>query len=110
MAEAGKGITARRLARMRGTLARRQPGLTVVLENVHDPHNVSAILRSCDAVGAVAAHLVYTVEELPEINNVVSASAHRWLDVETHPTIIDCYATLRSAGFRIYTTTLRDTS
>ena len=80
-----KGITPRRLARLRGTLARRQPDLAVVVENVHDPHNVSAMLRSCDAVGADGAHLVYTDEELPEINRVVSASAQRWLDCASTP-------------------------
>jgi tRNA (guanosine-2'-O-)-methyltransferase len=101
-----KGITPRRLARMQATLARRQPDLTVVIENVHDPHNVSAMLRSCDAVGATGAHLVYTEEELPEINRVVSASAQRWLDLPRHDSIADCYATLRAQGLAIYATHL----
>lgn len=101
-----KGITPRRLARLRATLARRQPDLTVVIENVHDPHNVSAILRSCDAVGATGAHLVYTDEELPEINRVVSASAQRWLERWEHADIAACYAALRARGLAIYATHL----
>jgi tRNA (guanosine-2'-O-)-methyltransferase len=101
-----KGITPRRLARLRGTLARRQPDLTVVIENVHDPHNVSAMLRSCDAVGADGAHLVYTDEELPEINRVVSASAQRWLELRQHANIEACYAALRAGGLTIYATHL----
>jgi tRNA (guanosine-2'-O-)-methyltransferase len=101
-----KGITPRRLARLRGTLARRQPDLAVVVENVHDAHNVSAMLRSCDAVGADGAHLVYTDEELPEINRVVSASAQRWLELRQHASIAECYAALRAQGLTIYATHL----
>jgi tRNA (guanosine-2'-O-)-methyltransferase len=106
----GRPITQRRLARMRGTLARRQPDLTVVIENVHDPHNVSAMLRSCDAVGAGGAHLVYDTVDAPVVHGGVSASAQRWLDLVQHDTISDCYATLRDQGFAIYATTLGDAS
>lgn len=103
---AGKSITARRLARMRGTLLRRQPGLAVVMENIGDAHNVSAMLRSCDAVGAADAHMVYTIEEQPEISGGVAASAQRWLDLHSHDSVESCYAILRDAGFTIYATTL----
>lgn len=101
-------ITERRLARMRGVLARRQPGLAVVLENVHDPHNVSAVLRSCDAVGAMSAHLVYSVEEQPIIHGGVAASAHRWIEIFEHDSIEACYRQLRDEGFAIYVTRLSD--
>ena len=103
---ASKGITPRRLARLRGTLARRQPDLAIVVEDVHDPHNVSAMLRSCDAVGVGGVHLVYTAEELPEINRVVSASAQRWLALRQHADISVCYAALRAQGLTIYATQL----
>lgn len=95
---------------MRGTLARRQPDLAIVIENVHDPHNVSAMLRSCDAVGVATAHLVYTHEELPEMNKGVAASAQRWMDLEHHATIRDCYQMLREQGLAIYATSLRGSS
>lgn len=101
-------ITERRLARMRGVLERRQPDLTVVIENVHDPHNLSAVLRSCDAVGAASAHLVYSIEEMPVIHGGVAASAHRWLDIHKHNDIASCYEQLRAEGFTIYATQLSD--
>ncbi|GBD17492.1 tRNA (guanosine(18)-2'-O)-methyltransferase [bacterium HR26] len=101
-------ITERRLRRMQEVLARRQPDLAVVLENVHDPHNVSAVLRSCDAAGVLAVHLVYTVEELPELSENVSGSALRWLDIVVHPSIESCYEVLRGQGMTIYATYLGD--
>lgn len=99
-------ITERRRRRMVEVLQRRQPDLTVVLENVHDPHNVSAVLRTCDAVGIPAVHLVYTVEERPELSRNVSGSALRWLDIVDHEGIGECYSALHAQGFTIYATHL----
>jgi tRNA (guanosine-2'-O-)-methyltransferase len=101
-------ITERRRKRMIEVLEQRQPDLTVVIENVHDPHNISAVLRSCDAVGVTAVHLVYTVEECPKLNRVVASGALRWLDIIDHPSIEACYDALRGEGFRIYATHLDD--
>ena len=53
-------VTPRRRARLLQVLSRRQPDLTLVLANIHDPHNVSAIYRSCDAFGVSRVHLYYT--------------------------------------------------
>lgn len=98
--------TERRRERVAAVLARRQPDLTVVLENVHDPHNVSAVLRSCDAVGILAVHVVYTVEEAPAgaFARTTSASAAKWVEVRRHASIAACYAALRAEGFAILAT------
>ncbi len=98
--------TDRRLARIEQVLARRQSDLTVVLENVHDPHNVSAVLRSCDAVGVLAIHTVYTLEEPPTeaFARTTSASAAKWIEVEQHGSIAACYQTLRHRGMTIVAT------
>jgi tRNA (guanosine-2'-O-)-methyltransferase len=45
-----------RFRRLRSVLQRRQPDLTVLMEQVNKPHNFSAILRNCDAVGVLEAH------------------------------------------------------
>jgi tRNA (guanosine-2'-O-)-methyltransferase len=101
-------ISEKRLNRMRTVLRRRQPDLTVVIENVHDPHNISAVLRSCDAVGVSRVHLVYTWEEEPQLSKGVSASALKWLEIERHDSIGSCFARLRDEGFHILATALRD--
>lgn len=100
--------TERRQARIRSVLARRQPDLTVVLENVHDPHNVSAILRSCDGVGVLRAHAVYSIEEPPSgaFARQTSASAAKWVEVERHGSLAECYGLLREEGFSILVTSI----
>ena len=98
--------TTRRQARIAGVLSRRQPDLTVVVEDVHDAHNVSAILRGCDAVGVLRAHAVYTTEEAPPgaFKRTTSAGAAKWVDVERHASIASCFERLRSEGFTILVT------
>ncbi len=98
-------ITPERKARIDHVVERRQPTLTVVFENVHDPHNVSAVIRSCDAVGVMEAHGIYTGRQVfPKLGAKSSASARKWVDVHLHADVDACYASLRARGFRIYTT------
>ncbi|MDP2886959.1 MAG: RNA methyltransferase [Ignavibacteria bacterium] len=96
----------RRLARLEFVLRHRQPDLTVVMENIHDPHNVSAMLRSCDAAGVWEAQLLYNTDAFPKIGKKSSASAGKWVGRRKFKTVAECYAKLRSEGFRIVATRL----
>ena len=96
----------RRLARLETVLRHRQPDMTVVMENIHDPHNVSAMLRSCDAAGVLEAQLLYNIDAFPKIGKKSSASAGKWVERRKFKSVTDCYAKLRSEGFVIYATRL----
>jgi tRNA (guanosine-2'-O-)-methyltransferase len=78
----------------------------VVLENVHDPHNIAAVMRTCDAVGVMRIHLVYTIEKIPAkaFARRSSTSAAKWVDTRIHRSIESCYECLRASGFRVLAT------
>lgn len=78
-------MTPAREKKILSVLSRRQQDLAVILENVDDPHNIGAILRSCDAFGVGTVHLLYTKGKAPrmsELRTKAAASALKWLTVE----------------------------
>ncbi len=98
--------TARRLQKMERVLRNRQLDLRVVCENIHDPHNVSAILRTCDAAGVGMVHLLYTHEEFPQLGKKSSASAKKWIDIQRHRSFEELQQALHRDGITIYATHL----
>jgi len=98
--------TEKRLKKITDTLIARQQSLRVVIENVHDPHNVSAIFRTCDAVGVPKVSLLYTLESFPKISKVSSSSANKWIERERFDDVKKCFDSLRAEGFKIYSTIL----
>ncbi len=104
--------TSRRQKRIERAIQRRQPDLSLVLEDIHDPHNVSAVLRTCDAVGVLRVHLVYVQETPPKkaFARTTSGSAAKWIEIVRHDSIEACYERLRSDGQRILATALEPES
>ena len=100
-------MTPERTERLNNVLAKRQPGLTVVLENVSDPHNISAVMRTCDAVGVQDIYILNTKIELHEMWSAKSSSsAAKWLTVHQFTEAEECFAALRKNFSKIYTTHL----
>jgi tRNA (guanosine-2'-O-)-methyltransferase len=98
--------TEKRTNKIESVVRARQKSLHIVIENIHDPHNVSAIFRTCDAVGAGSVSLVYNTEPFPKIGKKSSASAYKWVDKKKYKGIKECYNTLKSDGFRIYVSSI----
>ena len=96
-----------RYARIREMLARRQPDLTVCMEQVHKPHNVSAIIRTADAVGVHEVHAVWPGSRMRTMLSS-AAGSNSWVQVKTHPTIGDAVTHLKSRGMQVLATHLSD--
>ena len=91
-------VTKRRYQKISTMLARRQPDLSVLAENVHKPHNLSAILRSCDAVGVGVVHAVGPTGGVPTFNET-SASAEKWVELRVHASLGEARADLGEVQF-----------
>lgn len=100
-------MNAQRYARIRAMLAARQHDLTVCMEQVHKPHNVSAVIRTADAVGVHEVHAVWPGSRM---RTMVSSAAgsNSWVQVKTHRTIADAVTHLKDQNMQILATNLSD--
>ena len=96
--------TPEREAKIRRVLGFRQHDLALVMANIHDPHNVSAIYRSCDAFGVPVVHQYYTRTAFPHLGEKSSASARKWVESVRHVTPEDLMAALREKQMKVYAT------
>lgn len=94
-------MNSHRYQRLSEVLSRRQPDLTVVMDNVHKPHNLAAIARTCDAVGILEAHAISSSSAI-RLSQKAAGGCKQWVTIKTHKSIPDAYAHLRQHGFQIY--------
>jgi tRNA (guanosine-2'-O-)-methyltransferase len=84
-------MTEERLDRINNVLAKRQPNLTIVLENVADPHNIAAVMRTADAVGIQDIYILNTIVANQEMwSEKASSSAKNWLTIHQFTNVEEC--------------------
>jgi tRNA (guanosine-2'-O-)-methyltransferase len=93
-------VTPERRARMQSVLARRSDHVAFVFERMVDPHNLSAVLRSLDALSFQDAHLIDPQERI-ELARGITIGAERWLTLHDHSATAPCLAALREGGYRV---------
>ncbi|MER2498255.1 tRNA (guanosine(18)-2'-O)-methyltransferase TrmH [Vibrio neptunius] len=101
-------MNSERYNRIQQVLKSRQADLTFCLEEVHKPNNVSAVIRTADATGIHKIHAVWP-NEMRTLSHT-SAGARNWVEVETHDSINEAVAELKSQGMQILVTNLSETA
>ncbi len=77
--------------------------MTVVIEDIYQPHNASAVLRSCDCFGLQDVHVIEKKNRYSP-NNEITMGADKWLSIKKHSSL-DAINLLKNQGYRIVATT-----
>ncbi len=97
-------VTENKRDKMQEVLKNRTRYITVLLEDLFQPHNASAALRTCDIFGVQDVHVVQTKYEFKAVDTI-SMGATKWVDVTAHASITEAIDTLKKDGYRIVATT-----
>ena len=92
-------ILPRRFERIKNVLNCRMKNLTVLVEAVNKPHNLSAILRTCDAAGVFEANFICEKDEVKTFNSTAQGS-QKWVKLNNHKSIISAVSNLKQKGFK----------
>jgi tRNA (guanosine-2'-O-)-methyltransferase len=99
-------VSAERRARIDETIKARTREVVLVLEDLYDEQNASAVLRTAEAFGVLEVHAIERT--LPfEINTKIASGAYKWLDIVRHRDPLECYRGLKARGYRIWASGIR---
>lgn len=104
-------LTAQREERIRKVVEHRRQDVVVVLEDIHDPHNAGAILRTCDALGIYKIHYVFEKQESfnpKKVGKSSSSTANKWMDIEKWTSTKECLSSLKEQGYRVIVSRLEE--
>ena len=92
-------MTPERFQKIKDILNKRQPDLTVIMDNVHKPHNLAAIIRSCDAVGIGEIHGISSNEQKVGVS---AGGSNHWVNLHIHHSVLKVISDLKQSDFSIY--------
>lgn len=98
--------TKERIEKVKHVLSLRQADLHIVLEEVTNTHNASAVVRTCDAAGIMYVDIISAGEEPFPINEAISTRAEKWLHFSYYSSASECFGRLKQKGFKIAATYL----
>jgi len=98
--------TSRRQERINQVLVNRQGDLRVVLEDVVNTHNASAVVRTCEAAGIMYVDVIYNQPRTFPVNEAISTRAEKWLAINLYSSTRECLLSLQAKGFLIAATAL----
>ena len=101
-------ISDKREAKFKRVIRQRQPDLTVILENVHDPHNIGAVLRSCESVGVSEIFVLFTEGDEAKLSSGQKSArgAKKWVEIHFYEDVKACFEHVRRRCNRIFATHL----
>ncbi|MFZ4577407.1 MAG: TrmH family RNA methyltransferase [Myxococcota bacterium] len=99
-------IAPERIVRVDHVLRRRLVSLTAVFEDIIDPHNVAACVRTCEGFGLHDVHEI-NPRHGPHLSAGIAKSAQQWVDVHLHQTAEGAIAALKAQGFQIWVSDLQ---
>ena len=102
-------VLPRRFQRIKNVLNSRIGDLTVLIEGVNKPHNLSAIIRTCDAAGVFQANFICDNSKVKTFNSTAQGS-QKWVKLRNHESYSKAINTLRKEGFKLYGTSLNENS
>lgn len=101
-------MTPTREKKIKEVINRRRQAV-VVLEDIHDPHNAAAVMRSCEAFGVYKVCFIFEKEKRynpKRVGKISSASANKWLEIEVFSSTKECFLKLKKKGYKIIVTAL----
>ena len=96
----GLKLTEARRKLLQGVVSRRTRHFSLVMEDLKDPHNISAVIRTCEVFGFQDVHVINEVNPYRVTRSVLKGS-YKWLDIFCHSSRVECLDNLRSRGYQI---------
>ncbi|RLC48784.1 MAG: TrmH family RNA methyltransferase [Candidatus Cloacimonadota bacterium] len=95
-----KFVTDKRLYRMIDVIDTRTNYISLVLENLYQPHNASAVIRSAEALGIQTINVIeYENKFTPSLK--ITNGTEKWISINRYKTVEECFQSLRESGYRI---------